>query len=249
MNRRRLRKKYWLGLLSQRLFLLPLALGFTLMLASALPGIRATWALGGLIGVLFAVGYLAQSALLGNERIVRQAREELAEEMRTQRADILEALAKELERDQDPRTKRAFDDLMALADAFSENSSWADSMSSASALGLADTVNQTIQQCFDSLRSTVEVSRTARKAASAAVRDAIIYRRNRTIEEVQSSIDNLSRTLGEIQKFRTDGGPSSRLADLRSELKLQLDVAERVDQRLADLRRSAEGPEAMVSPE
>jgi hypothetical protein len=238
--RKRLRKKYLLGLLTSPLTLLPALGGATCLAAGAVGVGTPVSLLAGGAGILFGAGVFLQRLALGSHRLLDRAKEEVEREARedqrrSQRAReaYLDDLDRRLTGDHDPRTETALRDLRALHAAFSRGEFLQDNRSLLATFDLLRLVEGLFRQCVDSLEETLRLHQASGRASSGKVRNSILGRRDAIIASVQQSVDALNQTLGELQGLAASGNnQEARLAQRRQVLRQRLDAAKRVERRI-----------------
>ena len=244
VDKKRFRKKFLLGLLSSPLVLGPLVVGLTLLLTAWTFSLRSSvLVLGGLAGVLGAVGMAVTRGLFQDRRLAEAAVGELQREAQEQTDRELDDLDHRLVEDGDQRTEDLFRDLRALAQAFRDGQTWASEVNPRSAFDILAGVDELFAGCVRALQQTLELWRAAEKMATPAAAEPIRAQRERIIQDVRQSIGQLGRLLAGLQGFRSGAQADSELARLRAELDQSLDVARRVEQRMKDWsyeRKSAE---------
>ena len=93
-------------------------------------------------------------------------------------------------------------------------------------------------RCVLSLEKTLKLWYTARDMTSLEAREAILNLRERIIEDVSKSTNQLGRILAGIQSIDVqDGDDDSELAHIRAELDRSLEVAKMVEKRMQSLDR------------
>ena len=105
------------------------------------------------------------------------------------------------------------------------------------------TLNRLIESSLASLRQTLEIHLATRQALTGAKRQELTRRREALLDEVELSIGHIATALDEVRALSLNSAdPAGGLADLRRELAVSLDIAKRVEQRVADLDREVTGP-------
>lgn len=242
LDRKRLRKKVLLSLMSSPWTLVPFLGGAT--------ALAAGWAMGmghgltlfsGLTGILSGAGMFLTQLLVGGDKAARKALDELQREAQQTAQRRLDDLDRRLLADEDPRTEQALRDLRTLVEAFREGDHWSDNLNAASAFDILSTVDDLFSACERSLEQTLELWETAQDVSVAEARKALLDRRERIIAEVQASIVQLGQILAGIQSLHGERASTVELSRLRRELEQSLAVARRVDEKMKAWR--ADGAE------
>ncbi len=233
LDKGKLRNRVLLNLLTSPLTLVPFVLGTT-MLAGALAFSNKLGALAfaGLACVLGAVGTYVTRVLLGTEAQTAKVIEQMQREAQVARERRLDKLDKRLVRDRDARTQAALRDLRAFEQAFRARQTWARKLNATSAFDIVSSVQDLFDGCVQALETSLELYETARKLRTDEARQPILERREEIIQDVQSSIEQLSRIMVGIQSLGTETATDSDLARIRSELDQNLTVARRVEEKM-----------------
>ncbi len=201
-DRKKVRKKVLLGLLSSPLTLFPLLLGSTLLAgALVLSKYAGVLLFGGLACVLGAAGTFLTRLLLGSEEHTRQAVEEVQREALKEREARLDDLDRRLAEDDDPSTESTLRDLRAFAEALGRQGTWTEKLNATSAFDILSGVQNLFEGCVQSLETSLRLFETARTLTTPEARAPIMQRRNEIIRDVQQSTAKLSGLLVEIQKL------------------------------------------------
>jgi len=241
-DRKNVRKKVLLGLLSSPLTLVPLLLGSTLLAgALVLAKYAGVLLFGGSACVLGAAGTFLTRLLLGSEEHTRRAVEEVQREAASEREARLDDLDRRLAEDDDPRTEATLRDLRAFAKALGQHGTWTERLNATSAFDILAGVQDLFETCVQSLETSLQLFETARTLTTPGARAPILQRRDEIVKDVQQSTAKLSGLLVEIQKLGADGDSATDLARIRSELDQNLAVARSVEDKMqAWERRAAE---------
>jgi hypothetical protein len=244
MDRSRLRKKVLLDLVSSPWALFPGVGGLTMMLLAGAVNQGAPYlAFAGVASVLAGIGSLATRWIYRAEDVTKKAFEELQAEALKQEESDLDALDRRLrQEDDDPRTERHLAQLRRLYSGFRNDSSWATRMKQGAAVEIAQNVESLFRGCVQSLERSLELWHTAQKMATKDARAKVLEVRERLLEEIEQSIQQLARTIDEVQALAVKAKEQQDLAQIRRELNESLAVARRVEERMQALEAELGGP-------
>jgi hypothetical protein len=243
MERSALRKKVILDLLTSPWALAPGVGGLSLLILAGAAGGGPLLVLGGIGGVLAGVGALLTRWIWNSEDITRKAFDQLQAEAARQEEAALDDLQRRLEQDDDPRTDETLARLRALYARARQNTAWAGKMDQRSALEIAAKVEALFRGCVHSLERSLEFWEVARRMSTAQARKSVLEGRERLLDEINKSTEQLARTLDEVQALAVQKRREQDLARVRQELDESLAVARRVEERMlaldAELGRTA----------
>ena len=234
------RRKVLLRSLSTPWVLAPVLLGMTGMTAILAVGGPAGFAVfAALAGGLTSAGTFVTQQLLKGEKVARRVVEELrATETRKAQANLDELDRVLTTADDDPRPENALRDLRALVKAF-ENLDEMDRDGAGihAAVEIRSRIAQLFEHCLHSLRQTHRLWTTAAPLTTDAAREPLLGQREQLISEVQTTIQQMSDALVQIQSLKTSGSGPAQFQRLREELDQSLEVARTVDERIDSLLR------------
>jgi hypothetical protein len=198
-----------------------------------------SWAVGGdpvanavgIMGVLGGAGYFASRLVLGLEGMTKRAYETITNHQRTKRNQALDELQRQLESDQDHRTETCLSQLRDLYETFQKSCHEGHVVSTHhQLLSQAEQIfNASVQQ----LERSLELYQISQKLTGQPRAD-ILAERERVIEEVIETRAHLCATIEQFQAFATRRG-QSELSELRQELDETLRVAQRTEERMAEI--------------
>ena len=200
------------------------------MLSWAIDG-NAMLNLGGLVGVLGGCGFLATRLIFGLERITENAFQYLNDQKRQVQEQALDSLAVRLRGDEDPRTQTYLRQLRELYANFQED------IRTGKVAGAARTVQEQVEKLFQAAVKHLEHSYHLWITAGRLSGDArltLLDERERVVQEVQDTVEHLSRTIEQFHSFRVKES-EVELARLREELDETMQVARRAEERLESL--------------
>ena len=220
----------------------PMVVGPFMIGATAL---AACWALGlglgiglfgGLAGVLGAAGSLVTRLTLKGEAWAKEFTEEAIRREQEGRQQTLDTLDRRLtEADDDPRPEEALRDLRSLVKAFDEAESTAGKMHLPTLVEIRAGVNELFDHCVKSLEQTDRLWEMAKQLRTPDARKALLDRRESILEDVNTTIRQLSRTLVGVQNLGAHEGSPRELERLRGELDRSLEIAKTVEERVRSL--------------
>jgi hypothetical protein len=238
MDKREYRKRVLVRLLTRPVTLLPMVGG-----ASLLTG---AWAVGqgvgmlpfaGLVGVLAGVGTLLSSAFTGGGKTAARVVEEMRQEGEAARERALDDLEQRLTADGDPRTERALRDLRQLARRLEGGDSWLADLNARSGFDILSDVNRLFQTSVGYLEKTLEIWRAAQEIGQPAARQPLLEQREHLVREIEGGVEHLAKVLTQLQALEAGAGSTSALRQLRADLDQNLEIARRVDERMAEWTR------------
>ena len=227
----KVKKKVLLDLFGSPGTVLPIVAGMSAwMLSWAVDG-SMLLNLGGLVGVLGGVGFLATRLIFGLEKITENAFQYLNDQRREAQEQALDLLEVRLRGDEDPRTQTYLRDLRTLYTDFQ------DDLRSGRVAGAARTVLEQVEKLYQAAVKHLEHSYhlwvTAGRMSDDA-RQALLEERERVVQEVQETVEHLSKTIEQFHSFRVKAS-EAELAKLREELDETMQVARRAEARLESL--------------
>ncbi|MEO8496310.1 MAG: hypothetical protein ABI614_14670 [Planctomycetota bacterium] len=187
--------------------------------------------LGGLVGVLGGIGFLATRLIFGLERITENAFQYLNDQKREDQEQALDALEMRLRSDEDPRTQTYLRNLRQLYASFQ------DDLRNGRVAGAARTVLEQVEKLFQAAVKHLEHSYhlwlTAGRMSGDA-RRALLDEREQVVQEVQDTVEHLNKTIEQFHSFRVKES-EAELAKLREELDETMQVARRAEARMESL--------------
>jgi hypothetical protein len=187
----------------------------------------------GIALILGSTGTFFSRLLLGGDGIARGILEELQREAEQTRESKLDELERNLEGDGDPRTEKSLRDLRTLMKVFSEKDHWSSEINAQSAYDILTRVTTLFEGSVSLLEKSLELKKAASHLEMDMVRESLLARREKIIEDVISSITGLGEILAGIQGLNAQSS-SVELAGIRSELDATLEVAKKVEERMRE---------------
>ena len=245
MDTPRLRNRVLLDLATGGWTIGPAVVGGTLLAAAAAvagPGAAAVTAFAGLSSLLIAGGAAATRWFLGGPTIVERAMAGEASRERARREADLDALDRRLSADGDDRTQTHLRRLRALHQRLWGGGPDGD-VNDRPPTEILLKAEELFRFAVSSLGQSLRLHDAAGGLATRDARLAVEQRRDRLVREVGEGVDQLARTLDQVQLLKLEPGAGPTLAALRGELDASLAVARRVDARLRGLDPNVEaGP-------
>ena len=246
LDRKRLFRKVLLALISHPVTLCPFAAGVMLLLA--------TWALSLKAGIfifmaisliLVSIGIFLTRLLVGSEKIVKDAMDELQKEMHEEREGALDALERNLKQTPGKEDEEYLKNLRALIKAFTESREWLSShLNSYSAVTIVSEAEELFRVCVNSLEKTLELWGIARKIGTTDAKLAFLEKRKMLLKDVGESVKHLTEMLAEIPGIGTskpgkenEAEYSSKLTQIRENMKRSLEIARKTSERMNGLER------------
>lgn len=234
MDRQEYRKRVLLGLCTRPRTLLPLVGGASLLIGSwaVVPG-AGVLPFAGLIGMLTGIGTFLSSAFTGGGKVADSVVEAMRKEGEASRELALDELERRLRTDGDPRTEQALQDLRRLAGILQQEDALASAFTAGIGFDILSDVNQLFETSVGYLEKTLDIWGTAQEIAQPAARESLMDQREHLVREVQGGVEHLGEVLGQLQGL-SGNGSNSALQRLRAELDQNLEIARRVDARMAE---------------
>lgn len=231
MNRRDLVLRVLLALIGHPLTLFPFLGGVTVLALAAVGlGIPLTIFFG-LLGVLAGIGSFFTLLAFKREGITQKIIEEMERGAAAQRESWLNEVEGKLTADRDRRDDKLFKDLRSLDRGFRESRKLAETVGIQTAFGLYAQVEQLFQLSIKALLKALDILRTAEQMETATVRESMLERRKKILDDVQSTVEKLGAILIGIQHLGEEQSDDTQLARMREELDTALVIARRSDER------------------
>lgn len=235
MDRTAYRKRVLLGMLTRPASLWPSVAGASMLMASWATGQGSGWLpFAGLAGLLVGVGVFLSSAFTGGGAVAERVVTSMRAEAQQGRQQALDELEQRLTRDGDPRTEQSLRDLRRLAGSFRDNRGWAESLNAGTGFDILTDVDQLYETSVRYLEKTLVLWTTAHGLEQPAARETLLTQREKLIEDVQLSLEHLGKVLAQLEVLQSGVGGDSELRRLREDLDQNLDVARRVEERMAE---------------
>lgn len=192
-------------------------------------------ALLGALGLLVAGGVAAARFLLRGKQFAQSIREAAVEEAHEEHEDYLRRLARQLRRDRDERTGECLRRLHKLHERFREDGVLSTTSKSAALLDIREKIEQLYWSCLRSLERSLVMWRAARDMSTPETRQAVLDRRDKLVIEVQDGIAHLESTVDQLVAASLRRGDEQDVTQVRDELEAGLQVARRVEERMAQM--------------
>ena len=204
--------------------LVPAALGGSLLAAAVALPAGALLAFGGVATLATGAGLTLTRWLTHGDGYVEKSYKQLTAEGHKEQERWLDRLDKSLRADRDPRTEGLLRRLRAVYATLRDTQ------------GVPPEVRSKVDELFDgcvqSLVKTLEMVNTARQLRTVGAHRRLLADREEVIGEVAHSIAAIERALDDV---RTSRGDARELSKVRSELDATLDIARRVEARVAQM--------------
>ncbi len=196
----------------------------------------------GYLAMLGAAGVLAGAAAavgrwwMGSDELARLARQQLQDEGRREHRTYLRRLYRRLRKDRDRRTNKRLKQLQRIHGRLQRAGVLGRRDKADLQQDIKDDAAELYGSCVTSLERSLDLWHAAKEMASAESRDRLLAAREELLEEVGHSIAHLDATLDHLNTSKLKpGARSEQLARTREELEIGLQVARRVEQRMAEL--------------
>ena len=247
MDRKKLRNKVFLDLLNAPLTLGPTVLGASSLLVSWATDMGGGWlTLVGIGGILAGLGSLATQWILNSDKVIRTAYEDLEAEEIAAQENLLDLLHNRLRKDKDPRDEDSLRQLRTLYRSFKQDTDWTGRLGQQSAVEITSMVEKLYKGCIMSLERSADLVEAARKLNRSKAKDGVLQAREKLLEEVFESVDQIGKTIEHVKTLRINNGGTTDLARIRKELDESLDVARRVEERMQSMEQELGGGETRV---
>lgn len=254
LDKRRLIRKVLLSLLSHPATLCPFVVGVMLLLA--------TWALTLKAGIfifmaisliLISIGIFLTRLLVGSEKIVKAAAEELQKETQEERENKLDKLEEALKQTPGKDDEEYLKSLRKLIKVFIESRDWLSShLNSYSAVDIVFKAEELFRECVNSLEKTLDLWGIAKKIGTSEAKEAFLKKREILLKDVGESVKELTKMLTEIPGIgatsnqgkekgkENEAECSSKLNQITKSMKQSLEIAKKVSERMNELERGGD---------
>jgi hypothetical protein len=225
-------RKIFVDLFAHPTTLVPVVGGLSGVIFGWMVG-SATMALGGVVGALVGFGIFASRMIFGLDKIAKKAQDQVLREHEEEKNRILDDLENKLKEDRDPRPEVCLRELRSLHMLLNSSSgSWV--------APVKDDFERLFEICVRQIEKTDSLWRASRNANGVAGK-TLKRERERIVQEIEATTLQLMKT---IEQFKTQSvqESSSELAEARKELERTIEVAKKVDQRLADIGNKGYDP-------
>ena len=242
-NPRNYGKRMFLGLVGSPWVLFPAAAGLTAILADwGATGRLGVLAFAGLTGVAVGAGALVTRWLTRSGRLAELAQAEFEAERQREHDQRFAELDRRLGRDGDDRTNQTLAALRELEKRLVELETHED-RNRQPPVEVSAKIRELLRSSVHSLDRSAELYETKRNLVTDEARQRVRETREALLDEVDASVDQIIRTLDGLYTLGLDREkPAAHLARVRRELDTSLDVARRVEERVADLESDLAGP-------
>ena len=215
----KVRKKVILDLVSSPMTLFPMTVGGSCLLGAWAMGTGGLLAFAGAAGILIGLGSLASRFILGIDKITSNIFKYESEEKYRQKEEKLNKLDEKLCNDGDRRTQGLLRELRSLNSSFQEDIKYG-----TITVNLNEILDK-VQLLFDGCIDQLELSLKMRGR-----------NRNKVINEVYTSVNQLKKIIKEFHTFRTEK-LSSNLQQLRDDLEQSMEVARITEEQISNIEK------------
>jgi len=236
-------KRMFLGLVGSPWVLFPAAAGLTAICADwSTTGKLGVLAFAGLTGVAIGAGALITRWLTGSDGLAKLAQDEFAAEQRREHEQRFEHLDRRLRRDGDHRTNRTLAALRELEDRLAELEAHQDP-NRRPPIEVSSKIRELLRSSLHSLERSAELYETKQRVVTQEARQQVRGARESLLNEVSASVDQIIQTLdGLYIRVLSRDKPATDLSRMRQELDTSLEVARRVEERVASLEYDLKDP-------
>lgn len=237
MDKRELNHRIAGAVLTHPASLLPFAAGATGFIVSWVFGLGAMGYLISVILLMMSLGVVITNFTARLPAIAKSVMDRMRQEQQESRNEYLDDLSARLREDRDERTESLLSDLRNVMLSISQIG--CDSLESGFALDIFDSIQKLFDGCVASLEKSLELCLAAKRIRSRDAKQSILDSREKIIEEVGLSVKQLSGLYGRLQSIhQSNTDDAEELHQLREELDRNLEIADRVQQRMRGLGNS-----------
>ncbi|MEM9417634.1 MAG: hypothetical protein AAGA25_01095 [Planctomycetota bacterium] len=236
-------KRMFLSLVGSPWVLFPSAAGFTAIMTDwAVTGDLGGLAFAGLAGLAVGAGTLVTRWLTRSDQLAELAVAEAEAEQKREHELRFKRLDQRLRADGDERTNEALEVLRELEKRLIELETHED-RNRQPPVEVGSIIRELIRSSVKSLERSAELFETQKQVVTEEARHRVQEARKELMAEVEASIDQIIRTLDGLYTLGLDRqNPAEELARMRQELDTSLNVARRVEERVADLETNLRSP-------
>ena len=231
MEKKRFRRKYVLRLLSSPWTRFPILGGVILGCVGAIANVPLAF-LGAFVSFAAGTGHFVAKLFAGDTKTAVKIQEELDQEAEKEAEARLDNLDERLAADEySTADENCLRDLRTLMDVYKNSASWKKNINKLSQFDIFSNVNEIFKLCIDRLELSLEVGESMKRAATDKIRNSFKQRRDKIIKSVQDSIDDLNKTLGDVQEISMSSrdGKDKELLQKRKELEKHKRILMKVD--------------------
>ena len=195
------------------------------------------WLFGGFVGAVLGAGHFLTRMVMGNEEAAKKAIANMEKEAKDQQKAQLDELAERLKNTSDERDNNLLADLRELSQAFSDHSLWPDEVSPSSSIEIITGVQELFQRSVQSLQRSATLAEMAAKLNSPQAQKPMLEERERLLNDVGLSVQQLTKVFTQLQSLHTSEGVDSDLSGIREELDQSLAIASEVQERMAKWKK------------
>jgi hypothetical protein len=228
LNMDEIKKKTIIDLLAAPITIIPLVGGISSLILSWVAG-SSLLALGGIVSVVVGSAIFANRVIFGLEEITKNAYEELQEQKRKERNEILDQLDLKLRQDKDARPEQCLRELRILHDLLKKESE--------NNIVCGDDILKNFEQMFNlcvlKIQKSDDLWRASRNIHNSAKKKLLEEREN-LVDEVVQTTENLSNIVRQTKEIKQTK-EKSELSELQRELEKTLIVARKTEERMSKL--------------
>jgi hypothetical protein len=227
--RNEVNRKILVDLFGRPASFIPIVAGLSVLIVSWAAGSLGL-AAAGFFSTIIGLGVFASRLIWGLDKIVAEAQQQVLQKTEEEKNKILDELEKKLKEDRDPRPEKCLQELRSLhtllREASKSNNAWVGPV--------VDDFERLFEICVKQIKKTDDLWRSSRTMNGVAGK-TLKKERERIVQEIEATTLQLTQTIEQFKVQTAKNGDDAELADAREELKRTIEVAKKVDQRLADL--------------
>jgi hypothetical protein len=231
MNDKEFIRKVLASLFLHPLVVFPLGIGTVLMLMS-LSGVRSLRYLA-LMGMSVGVCALFARVTIGFNGVAHKVFSKWQRDVQKSQTEKLDDLDSRLQADDDPRNEQALRRLRSIYKVFVE----CVQDGRVKEYNFLNTAEKLFHTSIQKLDEGMDVWRQAMEMPGDK-RQPFLDHRNELILEVEQSVDTLAQAVHEVQRMTSKDG--KELASLRGEMDKRLEMARKVEERIANIEAAGE---------
>ena len=236
-ERKDLKRKVLLRLLSWPPALVPFAAGLTASVVSWASDLSNPWVLfGGGVAMLAGLGAWASRAIFGLDDATRDAMEEIQKETRGEWERRLDELDARLMADEDARTETLLRELRTFMHEVQEKG-LPEQLNPRSRVEISLQLDELFEECVRVLEESLRSWDKAQRLSDPGLKNELLERREAQIAEVAECVRVMERMVETEIPALDNSRQGGKLARIREELASSLEVAKRVEERMQHLER------------
>lgn len=231
MNEKEFMRKVLASLFLHPLVVFPLGIG-TLLMFMSLSGVRSLRVLA-FMGMSVGVCALFARVTIGFNSVAHKVFSRWQRDVQKEQTEKLDDLDRRLQADDDPRNEQALRRLRSIYKVFVE----CVQNGRVKEYNFLNTAERLFHTSIRKLDEGMEIWRQAMEMPGDK-RQPFLKQRNELIGEVEQSVETLAQAVHEVQRMTADDG--KELKSLREEMDKRLEMAKKVEERIAYIESAGE---------